>query len=48
MEDHGPQDGPDQLGADYAPQRTFKEHISHIVKAFTTKHGVGISEIIIP
>jgi hypothetical protein len=35
--DDGPQDAPDRIGPDYAPQRTFSEHVSHIYKAFTTK-----------
>lgn len=38
--DQGPMDGPDQIGPDYSPKRTPKEHLSHIVKAFTTKQGL--------
>jgi len=36
----GPQDAPDRIGPDYAPQRTRKEHFQHIVSAFTTKRGL--------
>jgi hypothetical protein len=38
--DQGPMDGPDTVGPDYSPKRTFGEHLRHIGKAFTTKDGL--------
>lgn len=38
--DEGPMDGPNQIGPDYSEKRTKKEHMQHIVKAFTTKQGL--------
>ena len=38
--DDGPQDAPDRIGPEHSEKRTFGEHISHIVKAFTTKEGL--------
>lgn len=40
--DQGPQDAPDMIVPhnETPPKRTFGEHISHIVKAFTTKEGL--------
>ncbi|KAG9247788.1 permease family-domain-containing protein, partial [Calycina marina] len=38
--DAGPYDGPDTIGPEYSEKRTFSKHISHIVKAFTTKQGL--------
>lgn len=38
--DNGPMDGPDRIGPDYSPRRTFGEHVNHIAKAFTTRQGL--------
>jgi uric acid-xanthine permease len=40
--DQGPQDAPDMIVPhnEAPPKRSFGEHISHIVKAFTTKEGL--------
>ena len=38
--DQGPMDGPDRVGPDYSPKRSFGEHLRHIGKAFTTKEGL--------
>jgi hypothetical protein len=38
--DQGPMDGPDRVGPDYSPKRTFGGHLRHIGKAFTTKDGL--------
>ena len=38
--DVGPHDGPDRIGPEYSEKRSFSQHISHIVKAFTTKDGL--------
>lgn len=38
--DDGPQDAPDRIGPEHSEKRSFKEHASHVVKAFTTKEGL--------
>lgn len=38
--DNGPMDGPDTIGPEHPPKRSFQEHVRHIVKAFTTKNGL--------
>jgi NCS2 family nucleobase:cation symporter-2 len=38
--DNGPMDGPDTIGPEHSPKRSFREHVRHIVKAFTTKNGL--------
>ncbi|KAG4428543.1 hypothetical protein IFR05_015977, partial [Cadophora sp. M221] len=38
--DVGLDDGPDRIGPDYSPKRTFSEYIKNVVKAFTTKDGL--------
>jgi NCS2 family nucleobase:cation symporter-2 len=40
--EEGPMDGPDMIipANEASPKRKFGEHISHIVKAFTTREGL--------
>ncbi|EHK99919.1 putative Uric acid-xanthine permease [Glarea lozoyensis 74030] len=38
--DQGPMDGPDRVGPDYSPKRTFGENLRAFGKAFTTKDGL--------
>lgn len=38
--DDGPQDAPDRIGPEHSEKRTLGEHVSHIVKAFTTREGL--------
>jgi NCS2 family nucleobase:cation symporter-2 len=33
-------DGPDQIGPDFSPKRTFRERICRLVHVFTTKDGL--------
>lgn len=36
----GPDDGPNRIGPEYSEKRSFSQHMSHIVKAFTTREGL--------
>ncbi|RDW92127.1 hypothetical protein BP5796_01521 [Coleophoma crateriformis] len=38
--DQGPLDSPDRIGPEHAPKRSFREHVHHIITAFTTKQGL--------
>jgi hypothetical protein len=38
--DSGPHDGPDTIGPEHSPKRSFGERVNHLVKAFTTKEGL--------
>ncbi|PQE31626.1 purine permease protein [Rutstroemia sp. NJR-2017a WRK4] len=38
--DSGPHDGPDTIGPEHSPKRSFGERVHHLVKAFSTKEGV--------
>ncbi|PQE28990.1 purine permease protein [Rutstroemia sp. NJR-2017a BBW] len=38
--DSGPHDGPDTIGPEHSPKRSFGERVHHLVKAFSTKEGL--------
>jgi hypothetical protein len=32
-------DGPDQIGPDYSPKRTFSDKLRYVAKTFTTRYA---------
>ena len=40
VDNSGPHDSADHIGPEYSPKRTFREHLQHLYKAFTTKQGL--------